>query len=252
MTFEFSAKFYDAIYVNKNYQKEFDYLRQSFEKSALEPFRFESVLEIGCGTGKFSKLLSIYSRKLVVTDTSPAMIEIAKTRLPQNTVIKESGIDELVNSDETYDLIIMLFHVFSYFDNDEIGGLKKLVEQNLKKEGYLIFDYWDYDGVRKKIPESTTKVFSLDGRVIERTTETKFERDLKNFYITVTYDSSDGSQMIEHHNMYAHKFLELLNNFPNMTLVAKLDLINQDTYNSDNYGCTLILKNSPVENIFEK
>ena len=42
------------------------------------PFYCESVLEIGCGTGEFSRLLAERSGRVVAIDLSPKMIEIAK------------------------------------------------------------------------------------------------------------------------------------------------------------------------------
>jgi len=42
------------------------------------PSHCESILEIGCGTGTFSRLLSRHAERIVAIDLSPKMIEVAK------------------------------------------------------------------------------------------------------------------------------------------------------------------------------
>jgi SAM-dependent methyltransferase len=44
------------------------------------PQRCRTVLEIGCGTGAFARLLAEHSEKVLALDLSPRMISLAKER----------------------------------------------------------------------------------------------------------------------------------------------------------------------------
>ncbi|PMB53444.1 SAM-dependent methyltransferase [Fischerella thermalis CCMEE 5201] len=47
------------------------------------PAKCKTVLDIGCGTGEFSRLLAQYADRVVAIDLSPNMIEVAKQRSSQ-------------------------------------------------------------------------------------------------------------------------------------------------------------------------
>jgi ubiquinone/menaquinone biosynthesis C-methylase UbiE len=47
------------------------------------PVQRRSALDIGCGTGEFSRLLSKRFEEVIATDLSPNMIEVAKQRSRQ-------------------------------------------------------------------------------------------------------------------------------------------------------------------------
>lgn len=51
------------------------------------PFRYKNVLDIGCGTGEFSRLLAKRADKVVAIDLSPNMIKVAKHHSRQDTNI---------------------------------------------------------------------------------------------------------------------------------------------------------------------
>ncbi len=51
------------------------------------PSQSETALDIGCGTGEFSRLLAKRADKVIAIDLSPNMIEVAKQRSQQYTNI---------------------------------------------------------------------------------------------------------------------------------------------------------------------
>nr|WP_267871762.1 class I SAM-dependent methyltransferase [Nostoc sp. CHAB 5715] len=51
------------------------------------PKRYKTILDIGCGTGEFSRLLAKCTDRVVAIDLSPNMIEVAKQRSRQYTNI---------------------------------------------------------------------------------------------------------------------------------------------------------------------
>jgi ubiquinone/menaquinone biosynthesis C-methylase UbiE len=242
MTFAESAEFYDEIYANKNYHAELEYLKNSFEKSEKKHFKFEKILEIGCGTGQFSKLIYEYCTNLTATDISPSMVEIAQEKLPQEIETKVASLKSLSTSEGEYDLIIMLFHVYSYLKPKEIKNLRNLIRNKLKEGGYVIFDFWERDAIRKKLPEITKKNIKLGDKIIERQTNTKFNRNLKNFKINIHYKNSDGTNFKEKHQMYSHLLPDVIAFFSNLEFIQDLDLVNRTSYQYENYGRTVIFK----------
>lgn len=83
-------------------------LDQRVTKNALENLHFNSILEIGCGTGKNTKLLSQIGENVHAIDFSQGMIDKAKEKIRASNVrfsianIKEKWPYE----DQSYDLIV--------------------------------------------------------------------------------------------------------------------------------------------------
>jgi ubiquinone/menaquinone biosynthesis C-methylase UbiE len=55
----------------------------------------KSVLEVGCGTGRFSALLSSLGVRLTLVDISPTMLHIAKDKLSK---LKAQNVEGYVNA----------------------------------------------------------------------------------------------------------------------------------------------------------
>ena len=47
--------FYDLLYKNKNYNKEFTFIKKVIKKYLKNPRTF---MDLGCGTGEYSKLMT--------------------------------------------------------------------------------------------------------------------------------------------------------------------------------------------------
>ena len=72
--------------------------------------RFERVLEIGCGAGVFTALLTRYADHITAVDISPTAIATAKRRLAASTVVefREANVmEEDVKNWGPWDLIVM-------------------------------------------------------------------------------------------------------------------------------------------------
>src|SRR5215216_2604198 len=72
------------------------------------PLRCDTSLEIGCGTGAFSRLLAARSDQVVAIDLSPNMIQVARGRSQKYTNINFQTID-VMDADlpsESFDCIV--------------------------------------------------------------------------------------------------------------------------------------------------
>lgn len=103
------ARYYDLIYANKNYSKESALLRAVARKEGRSGGR--ELLDVGCGTGRHLEHLRRWYRCTGV-DLSPAMLGIAKRRLPNERFLQ--GSMESFSLAQRFDVITCLFGAIAY------------------------------------------------------------------------------------------------------------------------------------------
>ncbi len=106
----------------------------------IKEVKNKKVLDFGCGSGRFSKLMAEYGAKVIASDISKIQIDLAnKINFHKNITYLVGG-DSVLNELEknSFDLVLMNM-VFPSLDGTKdaekiIQGIKKI----LKKEGRLI------------------------------------------------------------------------------------------------------------------
>ncbi len=160
--------------------------RRSLVKGFLD-FSYElsprpkKILEVGCGNGFFTRLLSYRfpSSKIFSIDTSQKSIDHAKKRHLSNVSFKKADFFEIVG---TFDLIVSL-HVFILLDTDRAflkiksllydDGLAFLTYTNKTPFTELHRRFYNVvvgDRIDFKTPESLIRIaekHGLEGRIIE-------------------------------------------------------------------------------------
>lgn len=247
------ANFYDKFYENKNYKRELDFI-----KDLLRTRNFylsnKRILEIGCGTGNFSVNIQS-SNSLTAIDPSSEMITIAKQKFKHmNSSFHQFSISEfnqLSNSQKKFDLIVLLFHVFSYLSKNDIEELKILLEKYLDNEGILIFDYWDRSATYKSPPIATTKMLVQKDSTLIRTVtplSSKEFNDFTEYYIEIVIKESKLGQTTricstEVHILRAYDSRYLDGILHNFNCFGNMDLITGRNYEGENYGnCKFYIK----------
>ena len=68
------------------------------------------VIEFGCGTGYFTKILAKNSRHIVATDLSDEMLEVAKSKLKEfkNITVEKVDCEDVPFEAEKFDTIVMV------------------------------------------------------------------------------------------------------------------------------------------------
>jgi SAM-dependent methyltransferase len=144
---------YDA---NKRLQEEFiiDYLNGISGS-------FKSVLELGCGFGRITKLLLTNFDNIteyLAVDISPHQIENAKNLLSSMNISNKVKLDFMVsdiqslNLDKKYDLVI-LSEVLLHILPTEIGSIiKKLL--SLSKKNIINIDWYEENPPKKQAPHN--------------------------------------------------------------------------------------------------
>ena len=244
------SKFYNQFYANKKYSdecKKIIELMSQFDGKSEK----KKILEIGCGTGNYSKYLYRNSKALLAIDKSTEMINIAKKN---NRNFEDSFIDisltEFLNSNvnNNFDVIILLFHVLTYFTDEELFNLKRIVDSNLNKNGYLIFDYWESEGVVKKPPETTIKEIEINAiEILERVATPSFVSENRvdvrfDFFLVNKNQAKKVKLFDEYHIMYPRSKKYLENYFALGEPLISYDLAENEEYSGKNYGNLLMFK----------
>ncbi len=169
----------------KIYKKNFRYdknkrLQEEFLIAHLNNISgsFKSVLELGCGFGRITKLLlTTYSNinEYLAVDISPDQIENAKTLLSSTTLPNELKLDFLVSDiqslklDKEYDLVILSEVLLHILPSDIDSIIKKLI--TLSKKYIINIDWYEdhppriqarhnfihqYEAIYKKYTEPST------------------------------------------------------------------------------------------------
>ena len=247
------AHFYDMFYEKKNYKRELDCIKKVLQTHKID-LHSKRILEIGCGTGNFSVIIQP-DNSLTAIDPSSEMIKIAKNKFSymqsnfQQLTIADFNL--LENYTEQFDVIILLFHVFSYLSMADIEELKELVEKYLNNKGVLVLDYWDLSGINKTPPTITTKQIIGKDSVMVRTatplTLKKFDNYTEYSIEIVISEKKSGESAgvcaseIHYLRAYDSQFIDKMMN--NLKCIGNIDLLTGKNYQGEHYGnCKFFVK----------
>jgi len=160
------------------------------------------VLEIGCGTANYLKIISNMTKAEVWgLDRSKGMLSRAREKCKNAVLLEGDAIELLKIPDSTFDLVYMVDVVHHIRD---IEKMFKSIKRVLKKRGKVIVFSDDHEHIRNRL---TTKYFpeTLEGE-LKRYQDTLEIRDvlLKNDYheiengiLEIGEDLDYGSRLIE-------------------------------------------------------
>jgi len=150
----------------------------------LEPVRARGglVLEIGCGSGLFTKYLVDAGHRVLATDASPAMVALAREYLPTQLVELLRLPDDRVPD---ADAIVSVGHPLSYLDDQtQLERALLAMAAALRGDGVLAFDICDFRWGEDRREEPPKVWFGNDWVLITRTSvpdRGTFRRDMTTF-----------------------------------------------------------------------
>jgi ubiquinone/menaquinone biosynthesis C-methylase UbiE len=132
-------------------------LRETLSRIKLQPG--DSFLDVGCGTGALLDALaaSVPNAKLSGADASPEMLEVARKRLGEGVVLRQSYADHLPFSDEAFDVIVST-SAFHYF-RDPAGSLQEMARV-LRPNGCIVITDWCDDYIACRLYDLWLRVFN--------------------------------------------------------------------------------------------
>lgn len=223
------AEFYDLLYFDKNYASECEYIENLFNKFNFSP---NFLLDYGCGTGKHSIEFSKRGYKMVGVDTSRDMIQIANfNSLNVSPNAKLNCRFELAENfrktNNIFDACISLFHVANYqTNNEDLHEFFEILNDNTKKGGLIIFDYWFTPAVEFLKPEIRFKEIENENLKISRVSIPLFNKNTIeiDFRIFIEDKKTNLIKKIEEKHIMMPLNIEIIQS------VLPNDLVILDTY----------------------
>jgi SAM-dependent methyltransferase len=156
VSFKDYAKYYDLIYQDKNYEKETDFLEEIFGVT----FKPKRILEVGCGTGNYTKLLLERGYDVTAVDLSEDMLTVARDKCACKFT---QGDIRDITLNEKFDACLALFAVMSYItETSAIIQALNNIRSHLNPDGIFIFDVWNGLAVMRLLPERRIKEVEND------------------------------------------------------------------------------------------
>lgn len=204
------AQYYDLLYRDKDYEGEAKYVAELIREYSPQA---ESILEMGCGTGAHAGHLAGMDFRVAGIDMSEPMLEQARARqtgLGTEVAARMTfahGDVRSFRAGKTFDVVISLFHVFSYqTTNQDLRAAFETAASHLNPGGLLIFDYWYGPAVLTQRPEVRVKRLEDDTLRVVRIAEP--EMNPSENRVTVNYwvlmdSKTDGrsERIIERHDL---------------------------------------------------
>lgn len=143
--YEQEAKVYDETRFRSPHGTYSDFVQKSAVLELIGECKGKRILEIGSGTGRFTRELAKRGAHVVCADLSREMHEQSRLLLPDNSVeyFVMSG-SELGFADETFDACLTI-NVMSHIKND--SEIFAEVSRVLKKGGFFVANFPNMSGI---------------------------------------------------------------------------------------------------------
>ena len=186
------AGLYDSIYF-----REHIYLRETeFILDYLSNVPQPGVLDLCSGTGSHAKLLSERGVNVTGIDRSPAMIEIARLKVPEARFI-EADIRKFSLS-ERFDAVICMYGAIHYVEEpQDIVQVLRLAYEHLKPGGTLILDLRDHNRLPENHPGDC-----VEGKGIRKFWLKDRGVDHSDLYVVSAFDLNSRRHFLEVHNLF--------------------------------------------------
>lgn len=188
------AAVYDAVYGDKDYERECDLLEELFARYAGRPVR--EVLDLGCGTGGHAVPLAGRGYGVTGVERSPEMLEIAR-RKAGDAVELRAGDLRTVRLGRELDAVLMMFAVLGYqLEDADVGAALETARSHLRPGGILVFDVWYGPAVLAQRPSSRRREAEDGGRRVERSAASELDMDARRVAVTFHVRSFEGGRLV--------------------------------------------------------
>ncbi len=203
---------YDLIYSKKDYKSETNLISELIKKFLSSKV---NILDIGCGTGQHTLELLKKGYNVTGVDLSNEMLKIAKKKLLLNKLFSNNLFNlnayDVNKLNTKFDVVLMMFNVIGYLDNLEL--LFQRLQDSLKPNALIFFDYWSETAVKKNPPKTTKKDFLCNQFKATKISKGKI---IKNKVIVdLNLNIIKGNQtksFNETHNVYFYDIRRLVKN----------------------------------------
>jgi 2-polyprenyl-3-methyl-5-hydroxy-6-metoxy-1,4-benzoquinol methylase len=214
--FDVYARYYDLMYMGKDYKAEAEYIAGLIRRYAAEKQRPLRVLDLACGTGKHAFELSALGFEMQGSDISGNMIGVAR----ESAKVRGASIQFHNESFQTcdrlqgpFDIVISMFSAIDYVTThaDLIRTMSN-VHGLLADDGLFIFDHWNAAAVTASYsPVRVLRKNDARGELV-RVSETTLDpiEQIATIHYTCLYlAGGEKVEFEEIHRMRYHTFTEM-------------------------------------------
>ncbi|MBQ7039136.1 MAG: class I SAM-dependent methyltransferase [Clostridia bacterium] len=182
------AEVYDALTEDVTYEKTVEYLEQIFKKHYDKKPKL--MLELACGTGSITKLLSEKGYDMIGVDLSEEMLNVAREKCDEGVLLLNQDMTEF-ELYGTVDVIMCLLDSVNYITEPEkLQKMFRLAENYLEYGGLFVFDINSSYKLKNVIAENT---FIRETENIYSVWENEQEPPFVNFILNFFVENTDGS-----------------------------------------------------------
>lgn len=242
------SKIYDFLYTNKDYTKETNLIKTILKKYLPNS---KSLLDLGCGTGLYSNLITKLNFNVVGVDRSSNMLSIANQKYKKNKKLSfiKSSIEN-IKLNKKFDIISALFHILSYQRSEsEIDKFFSKSYLHLNKNGILIFDFWYEDGVFSLQSPLRVREINNSNYKIIRITISKWYKKIKQIFdihnlIVLNKKNKKISKFQETHKMRYFNMKEIKKklNKHKFYFLESLDLQTGKSVSKNSWGALVVAR----------
>jgi SAM-dependent methyltransferase len=221
------AGFYDALYADKDYEAECDFVADVLREAGLSPGA--RILDLGCGTGGHALPLARRGFQVTGVDRSPEMIAqaIEKTGAAGEAVdFRVADIRDL-DLGARFDAVLAMFAVVSYqLADEDLADTFASARRHLERGGLFLFDVWHGPAVLAERPEVRVKsVASPDEGTITRVARPTLDPEHRTVRVDYEITVTEGGLERTSHEAHTVRYLfvdeiEALLASAGLTLVA--------------------------------
>ncbi len=234
------SQYYDLIYKDKQYKAEAEYINSLILEHKKDT---KEILELGCGTGRYTELFCDFGYSVHGVDMSLEMLRIAEQRRigrEDRLRFTHSKIQDL-DMDKKFDVIVALFHVMSYqTSNEDLIKAFQVARKHLVDGGLFIFDFWYGPAVLTNPPVVRVKRLENEKIKITRIAEPTIypQYDIVDVNYDIFIEDKEENKIIEIKELHKMRYffdtgLEMICNMVGFQIMNKFEWL---TYKSPDLG----------------
>jgi SAM-dependent methyltransferase len=248
------SEYYDLFYKDKEYEKEIVFVLENLIEHGSNVFSSSTLVDLGCGSGRYLAELTTNFKTLVGIDISPDMISKASKIMKdcKNVTFMVRDIGAKNKFEINADYVFSLFHVFSYMTSkdQQLNFLKNLAVLINQNKGIGFFDFWNRKAWELDPPITRTRSIDLPQGKLIRTSQPSVDMNQGLCRVQMDFEFIDEKSAesrvgeTEIHEMKAYRSEDIVD----LCKEAGLEIVNigpwmsrkQDWNFSDWYGYCIV------------
>lgn len=191
--FDDYARYYDALYADKDYQAEANHVAGLIRRHAPNA---RTLLEFGSGTGHHARLLADMGYQVEGVERSAAMLA---HQASAEGFCCRLGDARHIRYGRCFDAVLALFHVINYQrDDDDLHALLANAARHLEPGGVFLFDTWYTPAVLAHPPEARVKHARCGRERLQRTAQPRVHADGRRVDVVYTLEVTDEATAHTH------------------------------------------------------